>query len=164
MTQCHNKDASRRYSALSGLGLSPPEFRVTDSGKLIHMSLPSSIHLFCSSYTNRVRSISHGVSRIGAVHKVRHSIYGQFLLPSPMSQFVTHPGTPKYVTHLGSPIFSRPCTKNADKTPLYTFSLNYSRGFCPGGFVRGSFVWKVLSGVIFVRSPFCQNTSVTTKS
>ena len=36
-------------------------------------------------------------------------------------------------------------------------------GSCPGGFVRESLVWKVLSGVVFVRSPFSQNTSVTTE-
>ena len=39
---------------------------------------------------------------LGAVHKVRHAIFGQFLPPPP----VTHPGTPrKYVTHLGPPDF-----------------------------------------------------------
>src|SRR6218665_3492635 len=82
------------------------------------------------------------------------------LPPLPLSHFVTHPGTPpKYVTHLGPPIFSRPSTKNPDKSQLYKFSLNCSRGllsgidFCPGAFVRGSFVWKVLSGVAFVRTP-----------
>src|SRR6218665_452212 len=65
----------------------------------------------------------------------------------------------KYVTHLGrsdpTPIFSRPSTINPDKSPLYKFSLNCSRGVLSG---------KVLSGVVFVRSPFCQNTSVTTES
>src|SRR6218665_1622586 len=60
-------------------------------------------------------------------------------------------------------IFSMPSTKNQDKSPLYKFSLNCSRGFLSGSFVRGSFVWKVLSGVAFVRLPFCQNTSVTTE-
>src|SRR6218665_3405533 len=60
--------------------------------------------------------------------------------------------------------FSRPSTKNPDKSPLYKFSLNCSRGFLSGGFVRGSFVWNVLSGVVFVHSPFCQNASVTTES
>ena len=40
----------------------------------------------------------------GAVHKVRHAIFGKFLPPFPLSHFVTHPGTPrKYVTHLGLP-------------------------------------------------------------
>src|SRR6218665_3055069 len=51
-----------------------------------------------------------------------------------------------------------------DKRPLYKFSLNCSRGFLSEGFVRGSFLWKFLSGVVFVRSPICQNTSVTTES
>src|SRR6218665_1281896 len=41
-----------------------------------------------------------------------------------------------------------------------------SREFLSVGFVWGYFVWKVLSGVVFVRSSFCQNTctSVTTES
>src|SRR6218665_1832497 len=60
--------------------------------------------------------------------------------PLPLSHCVTHPGTPqKYVTHLGPPNFSRPSTKIPDKSPMYKFSLNCSRGFCPGGFVRGGF-------------------------
>src|SRR6218665_2496154 len=83
--------------------------------------------------------------------------------PLPCHTLSYIPGPPKkYVTHLGPsrpPIFSRPSTKNPDKSPLYKFSLN-----CWRGFVRGSFVWKVLSGVVFVHSPFCQNTSVTTES
>src|SRR6218665_1617343 len=85
---------------------------------------------------------------------------------SPLSHFVTHPGTPqKYVTNLGPPrFFSRPSTKNPDKSPLYKFSLNCLWGFCPGGFVRGSLVWKVLYGVVFVHSSFCHNTSVTTEN
>src|SRR6218665_1584622 len=38
-----------------------------------------------------------------------------------------------------SSIFSRPSTKNPDKSPLYKFSLNCSQGFLSGGFVRGGF-------------------------
>src|SRR6218665_1347873 len=86
--------------------------------------------------------------------------------PLPLSHFVTHHGTPqKYVTHLGPPppIFSRPSTKNPDKSPLYKFSLNCSRGFFVRDFCSGSFVWKVLFGVGFVHDLFCQNTSVTTE-
>src|SRR6218665_160765 len=60
---------------------------------------------------------------------------------------------------LDPPIVSMPSTKNSDKNPLYKFSLNCSRGFC-----SGVLVWKVLSGVVFVRSPFCQYTSITTES
>src|SRR6218665_278941 len=56
----------------------------------------------------------------------------------------------KYVTHLGPPIFSRPSTQIPDKSSLYKFYLNCSRRF--------------LSGLVFVRSPFCHNTSVTTES
>jgi len=61
--------------------------------------------------------------------------------------YITHLGTPK-VRHTSQtpPIFSRPSTKNTDKTPLYKFSLNC---FFPE---------VVSSGVVFVRSPFCQNT------
>src|SRR6218665_1939342 len=36
---------------------------------------------------------------IWAVHKVRHPIFGQSLPPSPLSHFVTHPGTPPKVRH-----------------------------------------------------------------
>ena len=43
------------------------------------------------------------------------------------------------VTHLGPPpIFSRLSTTNPDKSPLYKFSLDCSRGLLPAGaFVRG---------------------------
>src|SRR6218665_1535849 len=86
--------------------------------------------------------------------------------PLPLSHFVTHPGPPqKYATHLGPPpIFSRPSKKNPDKTPLYKFFLNCSRGLLSGGFCLGVSVWKVLFGVVFVRTPFCHNTSVTRES
>ena len=43
------------------------------------------------------------VYHLGAVHKVRHAIFGQFL-PLPLSQFVTHPGTPPESTsHISDP-------------------------------------------------------------
>src|SRR6218665_3836781 len=63
----------------------------------------------------------------------------------PCHTFVAHPGTPqKYVTHLGPPpIFTRPSTKNPDKSPLYKFSLNYSS---MGAFVRGLLSRGLLSG------------------
>ena len=83
----------------------------------------------------------------GAVHNVRHAIFGQFC-PLPQSHFVTHPGTPPESTsHISDPpIFSRPSTKNPDKSPLYKISLNCSLRFLSGRFVRGSLVRKVLSG------------------
>src|SRR6218665_3744231 len=73
--------------------------------------------------------------------------------PPPLSHFVTHPGTPESTSHISAPqIFRRPSTKNPGKSPLYKFCLDCSREFLSGGFVRGCFVWKVLSGVAFVRS------------
>src|SRR6218665_1316740 len=73
--------------------------------------------------------------------------------PAPVTLWHTSRDPQKYVTHLGPPIFSRPSTKDPDKSPMYKFSLNCSRGFVQGA----------LSGVVFVHSPFCQNTSVTTE-
>ena len=105
------------------------------------------------------------VEILGAVHKVRHAIFGQFR-PPPLSHFVTHPGTPqKYVTHLGPPRFLVGLVQKTQTKAPCTNSLSIVRGgFCRGAFVKGSFVFKVLCGVIFVHSPFCQNTSVTTES
>src|SRR6218665_442355 len=89
----------------------------------------------------------------GAVHKVRHAIFGQFLPPT--CHTLSHiPGPPqKNVRHLGPPIFSRSSTKNRTKAHCTNSLSIVRRGFCPGVFVRGSFVWKVLSGVVFVHSP-----------
>src|SRR6218665_1159381 len=74
-----------------------------------------------------------------------------FLTPLPLSHFVTHPGTPPKVRHTSRtspPIYSRPSTIIPDKSPR-TNSISIVRGgFCPGG----------LSGLVFVRSPFCHNT------
>src|SRR6218665_1904441 len=84
--------------------------------------------------------------------------------PLPCHTLSHIPGPPS-MSHISDPpIFSRPSTKNPDKSPLYKFSLNCSRGLLSGAIVKGSFVWKVLSGVVFVHFPFCQNTSVTTES
>src|SRR6218665_1947943 len=47
---------------------------------------------------------------------------------------------PKEVSHTSrtpTRSFSRPSTKNPDKSPLYKFSPNCSRGFCPGGLSGG---------------------------
>src|SRR6218665_890809 len=104
---------------------------------------------------------------LGAVHKVRHAIFGQFLPPPPVTLCHTFRDLPKvrHTSRTPSPIFSRPSTTKPGQKPLVQIlSQLFARVFVRGGFVRGSFVLKVLSRVVFVRSPFCQNTSVTTES
>src|SRR6218665_3040765 len=76
----------------------------------------------------------HTLSHIPAPPKVRHTSR-----------------TPRFLVGL--------VQKTRTKAPC-TNSLSIVRG----AFVRGSFVWKVLPGVVFVRPPFRQNTSVTTES
>src|SRR6218665_904491 len=48
---------------------------------------------------------------------------------------------PESTSHISDPppLFSRPSTKIPDKSPLYKFSLNCSRRFLSGGFVRVGF-------------------------
>src|SRR6218665_1939275 len=96
---------------------------------------------------------------VGTVHKVAYvKLFSANFDPLPCYTLSHITGPPKVrYTSRTPPRFCRPSTKHLDKSPLYKFSLNCSRGFLSGGFVRGSFVWKVLSGVVFVRSPFCQN-------
>src|SRR6218665_838928 len=73
--------------------------------------------------------------------------------PSPYHTLSHIPGPPKSMSHISDPpIFSKPSTKNPDKSPLYKFSHLFA-GFCWGGFVRGSFVWKILSGVVLSIPP-----------
>src|SRR6218665_215038 len=85
----------------------------------------------------------------GAIHKVRHAIFGQFLpLLCHTSSHIQ--GPPESTSHISDtpPISRRPSTRNPDKSP---FVQNLFQLFARV-FVRGGFVWKVLSGVIFVRS------------
>src|SRR6218665_3438873 len=69
----------------------------------------------------------------------------------------------KYVTHLGHPpIFSRPSTKNPDKSPVYKFSLHCSRGFLSGVFCQGvfcleDFVWGGFCPFPFLSEYICYN-------
>src|SRR6218665_4040476 len=71
--------------------------------------------------------------------------------PLPCHTLSHIPDPPKRTSHISDPpIFSRPSTKNPDKSPLYKFSLNCSREFlfvafcqrvfCLEGFVRGWFL------------------------
>ena len=118
-----------------------------------------------SSWICHCSCITDGLCRL-AVPSIRTSHYfWPIVTPSPCHTLSHIPGPQKYVTHLRPPIFSRPSTKNPDKSPLYKFSLNCSWGF---------FVWGVLSGGLLSGrfypgwflsvSSFCQNTSVTTES
>src|SRR6218665_4059545 len=89
-----------------------------------------------------------GQEWFGAVHKVRHAIFGQFLPPAPVTLCHTF-RAPNSTSHISEPrtIFSRPSTKSPDKSPLYKFSLNCSRVVVVRGFVF------YLEG--FVRGAFC---------
>src|SRR6218665_2089418 len=77
---------------------------------------------------------------LGAVHKVRHAIFGQ-ILPSPCHTLSHIPGPPrKYVTHLGPPRFlvglvqkswtKVPCTNSISIVPG-----GFCRGVCQGWFL-----------------------------
>src|SRR6218665_3042648 len=68
-----------------------------------------------------------------------------FYPPSPLSHFVTHPGTPQeYVTHLGHPRFLVGLVKKTRTKALCTNSFSIvRRAFCPGvcqqGLLSGRF-------------------------
>src|SRR6218665_1739725 len=59
--------------------------------------------------------------------------------PIPCHTLSHIPRPPKSTSHISDPpiFFSRPSTKNPDKSPLYKFSLNCWRGFCPGDLSEG---------------------------
>src|SRR6218665_3243780 len=65
--------------------------------------------------------------------------------PIPLSHFVTHPGTSQSMSHISDPRF---LVALVQRTRTKAFCTN-SLSIVHGGFVRGSFVWKVLSGVVF---------------
>src|SRR6218665_3184327 len=59
--------------------------------------------------------------------------------PLPCHTLSHIPGPPKSSFRTPTPIFSRPTTTNLDKSPLYKFSLNGSRGLLSGGLLSGRF-------------------------
>src|SRR6218665_1608368 len=62
-------------------------------------------------------------------------------------------------TSRNPPTFSSTCIH----TYVFTGRFVLVRGGSFLGFSLEVFVWKVLFGVVFVRPPFCQNTSVTSE-
>src|SRR6218665_2504576 len=118
------------------------------------LNISQDVQLTSDPCSSTAPVLSDAKPTIGAVHKVRHAIFGQFLPPSPCHTSSHIPGAPPKVRHTSrTPRFLEGLVqKTRTKAPLYTFCFNYLRRFLSGGFVRGSFVWKVLSGVVFVRS------------
>ena len=91
------------------------------------------------------RKASVIICSYGAVHKVRHAIFGQFY-PPPLchtSSHISGPSPPKvrHTSRTPSPIFKRPSTKNPDKSPLVQIMSQLFAGV----FVRGVFSESLLS-------------------
>src|SRR6218665_2644166 len=65
------------------------------------------------------------------------------------------PGPPKSTSHIsiGPPDFHYAWYKKLGQKPPVQILSIVRGGFCPGVFVKGSFVWKVLSGVVFCPFP-----------
>jgi len=91
------------------------------------------------------------------------TLFWLIFTPSPLSHFVTYPGTPPKVRHTSRtpPRFLVGLVqKTLTKAPVQILSqlfagvLSWGFVFCLEGFVRGA----------FVRSPFCQNACVTTEN
>src|SRR6218665_1311189 len=75
--------------------------------------------------------------------------------PSPCHTLSHIPGRPESTSHISGPRFIVGLVqKSRTKAPCINSLPIVSRGFCPG----------VLSEVVFVCSPFCQNTYVTIES
>ena len=99
---------------------------------------------------------------LGAVHKVRHTIFGQFLPPSHLSHI---PGPPESASHISDPpILEGLIQKSRTKAPFYKFCLNCSRAFLSEGFCQEVFCLEGFVRSGFCPFPFCQNISVTTES
>src|SRR6218665_360501 len=75
--------------------------------------------------------------------------------PPPVTLCHTSRDPPKvrHTSRTPPPIFSRPSTKKPGQKPPVQILSQLFAGIFFGGFDRGSFVWKVLSGVVFIRSP-----------
>jgi len=72
----------------------------------------------------------------GAVHKVRHAIFGQFWPPPPVTLCHTSRDLPKSTSHISEPPFLVGLVQKVRIKALCTKSLSIVReGFCPGAFV-----------------------------
>ena len=101
----------------------------------------------------------------GAVHKVRHAIFGQCWPPPPFTLCHTSRDPPKSTSHISESarFLIGLVQKPGQKPPVQILSQLFAGVFIRG-ILSGVFCLEGLSGVVFVRSPFCQNTSVTTES
>src|SRR6218665_3782035 len=76
-----------------------------------------------------------------------------FYPPIPCHTSSHIPGPPESTSHISDPpIFRRPRTKIPDKSHLVQILSQLFAGVFVRGLSGGSFVWKVLSGVVFVHS------------
>src|SRR6218665_661324 len=108
-----------------------------------------------------------GESDYGALHKVRHAIFLANFYPLSSCHTLSRiPGPPKKVRHTSQTplIFLVGLVAKIQTKASCTNSLSIVRGVFVRGFVRGSFLWKVLSVVVFAHSFFCHNTYVTGES
>src|SRR6218665_604804 len=126
-----------------------------------------SIHLYSASPSaHQSEALPVRETQKGAVHKVRHAIFGQFYPPPPCHTSSHIPGPPPESTsHISDPpIFRRPSTKIPDKSPLVQILSQLFAGFLSGGFCQGVFCLEGFVRGGFCPFPFCQNTSVTSES
>src|SRR6218665_2655659 len=125
-------------------------------------ALSSTYNCKCSCKTFDTVIQPKPIKSFWAVHKVHHAIFGQFDFLCHTLSHISGPPPKKSTSHISDlPNFNSLVQKTLTKSPC-TNSLSIVRGgFYPEVL---SFVWKVLSGVLFVRFPFCQNACVTTKS
>ena len=90
------------------------------------------------SWNNDLLLKFRAVETHGAVHKVRHAIFDQFL-PPPLSHFVTHFGTPLKVRHTSRTPPFLVVQKTRTKAPCSNSILIvrgvFVQGLCPGWFL-----------------------------
>src|SRR6218665_1826157 len=98
----------------------------------------------------------------GAVHKVRHAIFGQFLPAPPVTLRHTSRDPPKVRHTSRTPRFLEGLVQKSRTKAPCTNSVAIVRGrFLSGGFCQGVFCLEEFVWGGFCPFPFCQNTSVT---